>query len=140
VETVDLTKSVNKTGICRNCGNCCRYFVFEPWQFKFDMNWLHVIGGKMSGKYALIHRPCPHLKGNDCVIYDHRPWFCQDWPGKYEDCNHEWMESVGCNFFKEERDALKDRESTDSDGDSGASAGETLQTEQGYAQNVEGAT
>ena len=86
---------------CVRCANCCRYHVFEPWQFKHDMGWLEARGGKMSGKYALVPFVCQHLKGNECTIYDKRPWLCKDWPGKFEDCDLEWLKSIGCHFFDE---------------------------------------
>ena len=58
----------------------------------------------MSGeKYAIVHRPCPQLEGNNCRIYDRRSQFCRDWPGKYEECNLEWLNSIGCKFFEKEQ-------------------------------------
>ena len=86
---------------CKKCGKCCVYFVFEPWQFKHDMEWLDIQGGRMSGKFALIPAPCPKLKDGECTIHEARPPFCRDWPGAYEDCNHEWLKALGCRFFEE---------------------------------------
>jgi hypothetical protein len=99
---------------CKKCGNCCRYNIFEPWQFKNDLRWLEVRGGRMSGKYGLVPSVCPQLKGNDCGIEDNKPIFCMDWPGTYEECEPrlDWLEAIGCKFFEEEKDAIQREEAT----------------------------
>ena len=57
----------------------------------------------MSGRLAVIPTlPCQYLNGNDCMIYGKHPMFCKDYPGKYEDCNQEWLDAMGCKFFEEE--------------------------------------
>lgn len=101
-----MENNITISGSCKRCSNCCRYYVFEPWKFKNDMQWLEDVGGKMSGEYGIVLRPCPQLEGNDCKIYDRRSSFCRDWPGKYEDCNLSWLEAIGCRFFEEEKDAI----------------------------------
>jgi len=112
---------------CKSCGNCCRYHIFEPWQFKFDMEWLKVRQGWMSGKLAVVPTlPCQHLKGNDCMIHDHKPQFCKDYPGKQEDCIPEWMDAMGCKFFEEEEDAQQNGETADRNGNRKTRTEETL--------------
>lgn len=126
-------------GSCKHCGRCCRYYVFEPWMFKHDMQWLSDVGGRMAGeKYALVYRPCPQLENDDCKIYDRRSQFCREWPGKYEDCNHEWLKAIGCRYFEEVYDALSKQETENCGGDSGASAGEIIQEERSDEEDVEG--
>ena len=88
---------------CKRCANCCRYHIFEPWQFKHDMEWLKARQGWMHGKLAVVPTlTCQYLKGNDCMINDHKPPFCKSYPGKKEDCVPEWMEAMGCKFFEED--------------------------------------
>lgn len=98
-----MENSSIKSGFCRRCGNCCRYHIFEPWQFKYDMEWLKVRQGWMHGRLAVVPTlPCQHLDGNDCTLHDKLPPFCEDYPGKQEDCIPEWLEAMGCKFFEEE--------------------------------------
>lgn len=87
---------------CRKCGRCCTYWIFDPWQFKHDEEFMKIQNGIVSGKHWLIPSPCPKLKDGLCEIYDSRPEFCRDWPGKYEECDHEWLKDLGCKIFVED--------------------------------------
>lgn len=108
---------------CKRCGNCCRYHIFEPWQFKNDMEWLKVRQGWMHGKLAVVPTlQCQYLKGNDCMMHDQKPPFCKDYPGKEEDCIPEWMDAMGCKFFEEDENAQQNREAESGDDYCGTSA------------------
>jgi len=103
------------------------------------MEWLRIRQGWMHGRLAVVPTlPCQYLRGNDCMIHDHKPPFCVDYPGKQEDCVPEWMEAMGCKYFEEEvQDAVGNRETEDSCCHSETPPRETLQEKQGDVEDVE---
>jgi len=91
------------------------------------MEWLKVRQGWMHGKLAVVPTlQCQYQKGNDCMIHDHKPQFCKDYPGKQEDCIPEWMDAMGCKFFEEEEDAQQNGETADRNGNRKTRTEETL--------------
>jgi Fe-S-cluster containining protein len=73
----------------------------EHWQYKYDDEFVRIQGGYKTEHYYIIPARCPKLKDNLCEIYESRPRFCRDWPGTYEECNHQWIKEFGCKFFED---------------------------------------
>lgn len=89
---------------CKRCSRCCKYNMFDLWQFKGDLDYLNARGGILapSKKRALIPSLCPKLdRNNNCTVNDAKPFFCRDYPGRKEDCDMEWVKDFGCRYFEE---------------------------------------
>ena len=77
---------------CKKCGDCCRFITLPlGWRpDQFIIEWLLARGTKPRVNkqnkllYVEVSYPCPHLKDNECEIYEKRPMVCRN--GK---CLHE---------------------------------------------------
>jgi hypothetical protein len=88
-------------GLCKQCGECCKWLTFHRSVADNDLNYLKVRGAKMVKDIAYFYHPCPELLGDGlCGIFNRRPRFCHS---GYE-TNYDSLKLMGCKFDEAEQD------------------------------------
>jgi len=96
-----LEKSDAKvTGVCNQCGNCCRQIIGPESEFELKImkiifpyyRYFYPVGKDEQG----LILSCKHLKDNKCSIYSKRPLICKRYPPKYLGYNFELPD--GCSY------------------------------------------
>lgn len=93
----ELCKQISSQIDCKTCGNCCRGV--QPILDDEDIERLSTCLGvsvaqfkahyltqdRASKKFVFKEKPCPFLKDNLCLFYDHRPKDCVSYPHLHKD-------------------------------------------------------
>ena len=85
-----LVAPITATIDCTTCGNCCRSLdvYLTPNDAARLANALNCADdyiehtrAQSEGEWGMLReRPCAFLNGNLCILYDHRPQSCRDYP------------------------------------------------------------
>jgi Fe-S-cluster containining protein len=91
-----------RKGECNNCGYCCQ--IISRVELRFtdlsDQPFLAARGISREGfKWVDIHDPCQHHTGSSCVIHNHRPQTCIDFPQSPEE-----IKGTPCSYWFEDEE------------------------------------
>lgn len=87
-----LYREISSEIDCRQCANCCkklqpvlnqkdiRAFVIGLDQPVDEFKPRYFVKGETLGEYKFKYLPCPFLKDNLCINYQHRPLDCRSFP------------------------------------------------------------